>query len=786
MGASIPMITWGIVKGGMALTSFVGGAMGGQLASAAGNMAATGNVSLGNQSYDNYSANSLNAAGSMNLGFSTPTYEMPGLGSTMLKDDGGMIGKQNGIQLTRSFAELSEAGNKFLDQQSRAGQRMVSQASNITDSAEFKTARSQAMSGADTQRTGQTTNVSTSISGEQAYNNLQQVQDSLVASGKAETKEDAAALIQARLSMTPEGKNLWDKAVGWFKKDGKASTGSGNGKFLGVGLEGAGTNSKSESGSISTSGTDSSASTDGTSISNGGKKSDSYTEADMAAVDMAFVKQYLEQTNQSNSDLYSKVEGAQKMLSEGEQLVAQSEEARKQSLTTQMSAGPNSLAQLQNLLQEQQQTLTQFEKDGVDWQGEKEAAAKLQSQMQGIEDQFGLRMSDAGAVSDAVDDHTAADAKRLDSDFASKLSGFEQMTAQERQNLTAGDVIRNKNMGFEEYNKNLEATEAQLGKEDDAVRQEVQSAQQEAQALRDAGLWDISRQYDQMSAGDKALFAGILGTSLLNQGVNMIGGKAVAATGTSLVTTAAHHAASNPSSKEAGIIKNALDWAGDKWDKLTSHGKKTAVNMEKLYDAFSSAKKGEVMEFLTDKGFQKEFARVAGREAVEKMATKASIGSVANMTGIGMVVGAGLWASTIYDATQYADTLYTAFQQFQNGEDINLSSFVQGDNPDPLTPANATNTAFEHNATQRTAQEALDRVSNMDNGTAKLFATGQLQNLQNSGLLAYAPNGSGNTVLEELVSQRMTKQEAIESGIVGESDFSDLTAEIPGMLDRRP
>lgn len=53
LAASVPMIAWGLVKGGMAFTEFLSKGMGASLAAAAAQTAATGNISLNNQSYNN-------------------------------------------------------------------------------------------------------------------------------------------------------------------------------------------------------------------------------------------------------------------------------------------------------------------------------------------------------------------------------------------------------------------------------------------------------------------------------------------------------------------------------------------------------------------------------------------------------------------------------------------------------------------------------------------------------------------------------------------------------------
>lgn len=55
IASMVPLITWGLVKGGFAFTEFLTHGMGNALAAQAGSMAATGNVSLGQKSFDNTS-----------------------------------------------------------------------------------------------------------------------------------------------------------------------------------------------------------------------------------------------------------------------------------------------------------------------------------------------------------------------------------------------------------------------------------------------------------------------------------------------------------------------------------------------------------------------------------------------------------------------------------------------------------------------------------------------------------------------------------------------------------
>lgn len=68
LGTSVPLLTWGLVKGSLAFTEFISHGIGSSMAQQAGATAATGNMSMNNMSMDNASMNKFNTAMSSAVG----------------------------------------------------------------------------------------------------------------------------------------------------------------------------------------------------------------------------------------------------------------------------------------------------------------------------------------------------------------------------------------------------------------------------------------------------------------------------------------------------------------------------------------------------------------------------------------------------------------------------------------------------------------------------------------------------------------------------------------------
>ena len=108
LASTVPLITWGLVKGGLAFTDFVVGAVGSSFATTAGAMAATGNVSLGNFSMGNTTLDQSMLAAKTTAGAGQNMVDVPGEGDTYTAVHGGTtyktpLGSMSG-SVTRSNA----------------------------------------------------------------------------------------------------------------------------------------------------------------------------------------------------------------------------------------------------------------------------------------------------------------------------------------------------------------------------------------------------------------------------------------------------------------------------------------------------------------------------------------------------------------------------------------------------------------------------------------------------------------------------------------------------------
>jgi hypothetical protein len=99
LGTSVPLLTWGLVKGSLAFTEFISHGIGSSMAQQAGATAATGNMSMNNMSMDNASMNKFNTAMSSAVGAQT-TMGYTGAAQSAF-DSGGASMAQNGANLSR-------------------------------------------------------------------------------------------------------------------------------------------------------------------------------------------------------------------------------------------------------------------------------------------------------------------------------------------------------------------------------------------------------------------------------------------------------------------------------------------------------------------------------------------------------------------------------------------------------------------------------------------------------------------------------------------------------------
>jgi hypothetical protein len=115
LGGMVPMIAWGLVKGGMAFTEFINAGVGNQFAAAAGAGAATGNLSMNNMSMDNTSMNKFSTMSSSQVGNQAVSSGM-GLGSVSgLHDQGGQGTSANNANVSMKQALQSQLASGIKD-----------------------------------------------------------------------------------------------------------------------------------------------------------------------------------------------------------------------------------------------------------------------------------------------------------------------------------------------------------------------------------------------------------------------------------------------------------------------------------------------------------------------------------------------------------------------------------------------------------------------------------------------------------------------------------------------
>ncbi len=102
MATMVPMITWGIVKGGMAFTEFLSGGLGSSFAKSAGQQAASGSVSLDNMSMGGRSLGQENLRPQTTVGYGVTNASL-GAGKGMVQSSHGGEGADvNGQNITAS------------------------------------------------------------------------------------------------------------------------------------------------------------------------------------------------------------------------------------------------------------------------------------------------------------------------------------------------------------------------------------------------------------------------------------------------------------------------------------------------------------------------------------------------------------------------------------------------------------------------------------------------------------------------------------------------------------
>lgn len=107
LAAMTPMITWGLVKGGIAFTEFLSQGMGGYMARSAAGAAATGNITLDNQSFHNRTQDQWMLRSSVTAGIGAAMVSSTSAGATSVSNEAtheanvGSSALSNMVQATR-------------------------------------------------------------------------------------------------------------------------------------------------------------------------------------------------------------------------------------------------------------------------------------------------------------------------------------------------------------------------------------------------------------------------------------------------------------------------------------------------------------------------------------------------------------------------------------------------------------------------------------------------------------------------------------------------------------
>ena len=123
LGAMIPMLSWGIVKGAMAFTEFINAGMGTTFATQAGMATASGNVSMGNIQMNNVGMNKYSTTMSSAIGSQAVSADLGAGAATWKQDLGGqgLVANAASVQMTQ---QLNDSISKGLGQSRAVGEAL--------------------------------------------------------------------------------------------------------------------------------------------------------------------------------------------------------------------------------------------------------------------------------------------------------------------------------------------------------------------------------------------------------------------------------------------------------------------------------------------------------------------------------------------------------------------------------------------------------------------------------------------------------------------------------------
>ena len=117
LGTSVPLLTWGLVKGSLAFTEFISHGIGSNVAAQAGATAATGNMSMGNLSMDNTSMNKYSTVQSSAVGSQAVQADMGSGALNIAQHGGGGQRDANGAAVATAVSSQASLSNASQSQE---------------------------------------------------------------------------------------------------------------------------------------------------------------------------------------------------------------------------------------------------------------------------------------------------------------------------------------------------------------------------------------------------------------------------------------------------------------------------------------------------------------------------------------------------------------------------------------------------------------------------------------------------------------------------------------------
>ncbi|MFD3303864.1 conjugal transfer protein TraG N-terminal domain-containing protein [Alteromonas macleodii] len=135
LGTMVPMISWGLVKGGMAFSQFIASGIGTSVAQGAAKNLATGTMSMDNKSFNNTSGNSFGTQSQHKTGISTATHsQIFGSGANVE----AYTARNKSFVGDKEQTESQQLANKKVDQQIVSAGASVTEGNTVTENKMFQ------------------------------------------------------------------------------------------------------------------------------------------------------------------------------------------------------------------------------------------------------------------------------------------------------------------------------------------------------------------------------------------------------------------------------------------------------------------------------------------------------------------------------------------------------------------------------------------------------------------------------------------------------------------------